>query len=69
MTFGKLVIGDTSGKVTLPLEQWGGRSGKDAFAGDLKDDGISHRVEGGLSLNIEYNELDNGRCEIIAKIA
>ena len=72
VTFANVAIGEASGQVSLPLEQWGGRYGKDGSqASDeiINDDGISHRVDGGLSLNIEYNELDNGRCEIIAKIA
>ena len=72
VTFGKVDIGETSGKVSIPLEQWGGRYGKDGsqVPGEIiNDDGISHRVDGGLSLNINYNELDNGRCELIAKIA
>jgi hypothetical protein len=59
--------------ISVPLEQWGGRLGNDGSGTDdgnwVKDDGISHRVDGGLSLNFKYMELDNGSCKVLAKIA
>ena len=69
VTFPSVEIAEGEGEVSVPLEQWGGRQGKDAFAGDVKDDGISHRVDGGLSINFRYMELDNGTCKVFAKIA
>ena len=69
VTFGKVEIYEGDGEITVPLEQWGGRQGKDTFGDDLKDDGISHRVDGGLSLKFKYMELDNGTCKVYAKIA
>ena len=69
VTFGKVEIYEGDGEITVPLEQWGGRSGKDAFHGDLNDDGISHRVDGGLSRKFKYMDLDNGSCKVYAKIA
>ena len=69
VTFPSVEIAEGEGEVSVPLEQWGGRSGKDAVAGDIKDDGISHRVDGGLSINFKYMELDNGTCKVFAKIA
>ena len=69
VTFPNVEITEGEGAVSVPLEQWGGRQGKVAFVGDVKDDGISHRVDGGLSINFRYMELDNGTCKVFAKIA
>ena len=38
----------------MPLAQFGGRFGKDETGEDINDDGISHKVEGGLSIEIEH---------------
>ena len=34
----------------------------------LNDDGISHMVEGGLALKIQYEMLGNSSCRIFAEI-
>src|SRR6056300_1122581 len=41
-------LSEGGGTISVPLTQFGGRSGRDEN-GDVNDDGISHRVEGGLS--------------------
>ena len=41
------------GKVTAEVKQFGGRFGKDTDGSDINDDGISHKKEGGLKLNVE----------------
>ena len=73
VTFGQVEIYEGEGEVTVPLEQWGGRYGNDGSGPEdgsiVNDDGISHRVDGGLSLNFKYMELDNGTCKVLAKIA
>ena len=72
VTFGKVEIYEGEGEISVPLEQWGGRYGKDGSQAPdevLKDDGVSHRVDGGLSLKFKYMELDNGTCKVYAKIA
>ena len=43
-----------NGSVNLELTQFGGRFGKDIDGSDIKDDGISHKKEGGLKLNVKY---------------
>ena len=62
---------EKSGSFDLPLTKFGGRFGKDLDTPAdefLNDDGISHMVEGGLALKIQYEMLGNSSCRIFAKI-
>ena len=52
-------MGEDGGKISIPLTQFGGRFGKDE-EGDVNDDGISHKVEGGLSLEIMHEKTGEG---------
>ena len=60
-----------SGSVELPLTLFGGRFGKsvntphDEFD---EDDGISHMVEGGLTLVIGYAMQEDNSCRLTASI-
>ena len=70
LTFPKVEIPE-SGAVTVPLTQWGGRFGKDLstdFDEFVNDDGITNRIEGGLSLKIESEPVRNGSYKVYAKI-
>ena len=61
-----------SGSFELPLTRFGGRFGKDTDTPTdevINDDGISHIVEGGLALKIQYEMLSNSSCRIFAEIA
>ena len=72
ITFPAVTITEGEGEGSVPLTQWGGRYGKDGNQAPdevINDDGITHRVDGGLSLNYKYSELDNGTCRVLAKIA
>ena len=63
---------EKSGSFDLPLTKFGGRFGKDLDTPTdefLNDDGISHMVEGGLALKIQYEMLSNSSCRILAEIA
>ena len=63
---------EKSGSFDLPLTKFGGRFGKDLDTPTdefLNDDGISHMVEGGLALKIQYEMLQNSSCRIFAEIA
>ena len=63
---------ESSGSFDLPLTLFGGRFGKDLDTPHdeiINDDGISHIVEGGLALKIQYEMMTNNSCRIIAKIA
>ena len=64
VTFPKVEITEGEGEVSVPLSQWGGTTD-----GETSDDGISNRVDGGLSINFKYEELNNGTCKVYAKIA
>jgi hypothetical protein len=57
-----------NGSVTGEVSQFGGRFGKDVDGSDLNDDGISHRKEGGLKLNVKYETLENGSSKVFAKL-
>ena len=63
---------EKSGSFDLPLTKFCGRFGKDLDTPTdefLNDDGISHMVEGGLALKIQYEMLSNSSCRIFAEIA
>ena len=57
-----------NGKVTAEVKQFGGRFGKDTDGSDINDDGISHKKEGGLKLNVEYETLKTGTSKVYAKL-
>ena len=57
-----------NGKVTAEVKQFGGRFDKDTDGSDINDDGISHKKEGGLKLNVEYETLKNGTSKVYAKL-
>ena len=57
-----------SGSVTAEVTQFGGRFGKDTDGSDINDDGISHRKEGGLKLEVKYETLQNGTSKVYAKL-
>ena len=57
-----------NGSVNLDISQFGGRFGKDIDGSDIKDDGISHKKEGGLKLNVKYETLQNGSSKVFAKL-
>ena len=62
---------EESGSFSLPLTRFGGRFGKDTDTPHdevINDDGISHMVEGGLALKIQYEMMRNNSCRIFAKI-
>lgn len=67
LTFGEVALSEGGGKQSMPLTQFGGRFGKDGNGDDINDDGISHKVEGGLSLEIEHIEV-NGTHFLKTKI-
>ena len=66
------VMEGESGDFSLPLSLFGGRFGKDEntpFGEFINDDGISHKVEGGLSINFNYEMQEDNTCKITARIA
>ena len=72
LNFGTVpMIEGKSGSFELPLTSFGGRFGKgldtpyDEFE---EDDGISHQVEGGLTLVIGYEMQEDNSCRLSARI-
>ena len=62
----------SSGSFSVPLTMFGGRFGKDGdtpFDEFLDDDGISHMIEGGLTMNISYEMIKNSSCKVYANIS
>ena len=57
-----------NGKVTAEVKQFGGRFGKDTDGSDINDDGISHKKEGGLKMEVSYETLKNGTSKVYAKL-
>ena len=68
LSFGDVSLSEDGGTVKVPLTQFGGRSGKDEEGNDVNDDGISHRVEGGLSLEIRHQPTGSGTHFLMTKI-
>ena len=61
----------SNGSFELPLERFGGRFGKDENTPHdefLNDDGISHIIEGGLKLSVQYEMIKNSSCKVYAKV-
>ena len=56
------------GKITAEVTQFGGRFGKDTDGSDINDDGISHKKEGGLKMEISYETISNGTSKVYAKL-
>ena len=64
-------IVDESGSMELPLTLFGGRFGKDIDTPHnefIDDDGLSNKIEGGLSLNITYETTETNQCRLRASI-
>ena len=77
LRFAEPKVDSDKGNATVELTQFGGRYGKtpDNSNGPMSQgdeiengDGISHKKEGGLKLNVEYETLKNGTSKVYAKL-
>ena len=72
LQFGDVETPGKNGNATVEVVQFGGRFGKTGTEAPdevTNDDGISHMVEGGLSLKLRYEMMpNNNSCKIFAKI-
>ena len=57
-----------NGTVTAEVRQHGGRFGKDVDGSDINDDGISHKKEGGLKMEVKYETLKTGTSKVYANL-
>ena len=68
LTVSSVDMAGDKGKVTAEVKQFGGRFGKDTDGSDINDDGISHKKEGGLKMEVSYETLKNGTSKVYAKL-
>ena len=68
LTVSPVTLEGDKGNITTEVKQFGGRFGKDTDGSDINDDGISHRKEGGLKLEVSYETLKNGTSKVYAKL-
>jgi len=71
LSFDNVVLEGDKGTVTVDLKQFGGRYGKDTDSKSdevINDDGISHRKEGGLKLEFNFEKLNNNSSKVYAKL-
>ena len=68
LDMGDVAIKGDNGRVTAEVKQFGGRFGKDTDGSDINDDGISHKKEGGLKMEISYETLKKGTSKVYAKL-
>lgn len=66
-----VVLEGDKGSLTVELKQFGGRFGKDLDTKPedvIKDDGISHRKEGGLKLEFKFEKISNNTSKVYARL-
>jgi hypothetical protein len=68
ISFDEVNLSEDGGTMSVPLTQFGGRYGEDDAGEIVNDDGISHRVEGGLSLEITHEVTEAGTHFLMTKI-
>ena len=72
LSFGSIPeMTEQSGSIDLPLVLFGGRFGKDEntpYDEFINDDGLSDKIEGGLTLKLQYEMLKNNSCRVFAKV-
>lgn len=67
-TMDKVNMDGDKGTVQVEVKQFGGRFGKDTDGSDINDDGVSHRKEGGLKLEVKYEKMSNNTSKVYAKL-
>ena len=68
LTMDDVAIKGDNGRVTAEVKQFGGRFGKDTDGSDINDDGISHKKEGGLKIEVSHELLQTGTSKVYAKL-
>jgi hypothetical protein len=68
LTVSPVTLTGDSGKVVAEVKLFGGRFGKDTDGTDIDDDGISHKKEGGLKMEVSYETLKTGTSKVYAKL-
>ena len=61
-------IDGDKGNTTVEVNQFGGRYGKDTDGSDINDDGVSHKKEGGLKLEFNWEKQTNNTYKVFANL-
>ena len=61
-------IDGDKGNTTVEVSQFGGRFGKDTDGSDINDDGVSHKKEGGLKLEFNWEKQTNNTYKVFANL-
>ena len=61
-------IDSDKGNTTVEVNQFGGRFGKDTDGSDVNDDGVSHKKEGGLKLEFNWEKQSNNTYKVFANL-
>jgi hypothetical protein len=56
------------GNTVVEVSQFGGRFGKDTDGSDINDDGVSHKKEGGLKLEFNWEKQSNNTYKVFANL-
>jgi hypothetical protein len=71
LSFGEVKLEGDKGSASVNLSQFGGRYGKDVDTKPedvINDDGVSHRKQGGLKLEFNFEKLNNNTSKVYAKL-
>ena len=68
LTVADVALEGDNGKVTAEVKQFGGRFGKDTDGSDINDDGVSHKKEGGLKLEFNWEKQANNTYKVFANL-
>ena len=61
-------IDGDKGNTVVEVSQFGGRFGKDTDGSDINDDGVSHKKEGGLKLEFNWEKQANNTYKVFANL-
>ena len=61
-------IDSDKGNTTVEVNQFGGRYGKDTDGSDVNDDGVSHKKDGGLKLEFNWEKQSNNTYKVFANL-
>ena len=61
-------IDGNKGNTTVEVNQFGGRFGKDTDGSDINDDGVSHKKEGGLKIEFNWEKQANNTYKVFANL-
>ena len=61
-------IDSDKGTTVVEVSQFGGRFGKDTDGSDVNDDGVSHKKEGGLKLEFNWEKQANNTYKVFANL-